>query len=109
MCLVCKPKRLEQAWMFWSQSKRTLCLAFRGTEQDAMSDFFTDANLMPWSYNLVANDDGSVSRKECSPITTMMGTWVRLACGVRGVRGLLLAWPMLCFHAAERVSSRPLS
>ena len=62
--------------MFWSQSQRTLCLAFRGTEQDAMSDFFTDANLMPWSYDLVANDDGSVTRKECSPITTMMGTWV---------------------------------
>jgi hypothetical protein len=40
-----------QVWLFMCEAKRTLCIAFRGTEQDGVTDFLTDAKLYPWCGN----------------------------------------------------------
>lgn len=65
-----------QGWFLWDPKAKTLCIAWRGTEQEKTTDFFTDANLLPWSYQCTAEEDGRVTRKDCLPIMTLAGTWV---------------------------------
>ena len=41
------PRTNTQLWVFWNKYKKTLILAFRGTEQDKWRDILTDISLTP--------------------------------------------------------------
>lgn len=37
----------HQAWLYWNPGRRSVCVAFRGTEQGKWRDILTDLHLVP--------------------------------------------------------------
>lgn len=42
-----RPLFQRQAWLYWNPRQRSMCVAFRGTEQGKWRDILTDLHLVP--------------------------------------------------------------
>lgn len=47
LCFIDEPETDSQVWVFANIQHRTLCIAFRGTEQDSWRDMLTDISMAP--------------------------------------------------------------